>query len=443
MALLFVHLSDIHFGQERGRELVHVHRDVRDRVVEDVTKFAKSIAPRKISGIAVTGDIAFAGKPEEYEEAGEWLDQLTHAIGARRSDVQLVPGNHDIDRDEISAGGEFLLREIDEHGEKKLNELLSNENDRDLLYRRFGAYADFADAYNCPLDRDGGGAGDRVVDIVPGRRLRFTGLNTALICSKYDVEGRLRLGERQRVLPRNAGEELIVLAHHPMKWMADGEDANGYVRARARVLITGHEHNPSARVSKVADDADLLTIEAGATVPPGNEEGYTYTYNFLEFNWVAESDSLVVRIHPRCWCDDKKEFVDDAERIPAADREFVLGSPRFRAAPSVDPGQANAAANASQPPSVRQQTLSTDTGPQEMPELYSEIVLEFFRDLSSSQRLQLLLELEAIPSAWNEELTHGVEKALLDRVIREGQVGVVKDLLEKMKLADGRGEDAE
>jgi hypothetical protein len=34
MPLRFIHLSDIHFGQERG-ELVYIHEDVRDQVLDD------------------------------------------------------------------------------------------------------------------------------------------------------------------------------------------------------------------------------------------------------------------------------------------------------------------------------------------------------------------------------------------------------------------------
>jgi hypothetical protein len=35
MALRFVHLSDIHFGQENG-ELIYIHDDVRERLLDDV-----------------------------------------------------------------------------------------------------------------------------------------------------------------------------------------------------------------------------------------------------------------------------------------------------------------------------------------------------------------------------------------------------------------------
>ena len=34
MPLTYVHLSDIHFGQEKGAELI-IHDDVKDRLVED------------------------------------------------------------------------------------------------------------------------------------------------------------------------------------------------------------------------------------------------------------------------------------------------------------------------------------------------------------------------------------------------------------------------
>ena len=100
--------------------------------------------------------------------------------------------------------------------------------------RGFHAYSEFSEAYNCPLDKNGGGAGDRLIELATGRRIRIVGLNTALTCSKNDVEGKLLLGERQRVLPRTSGEELVVLAHHPLKWMADAAEAAQYVRARAR-----------------------------------------------------------------------------------------------------------------------------------------------------------------------------------------------------------------
>ena len=61
---------------------------------------------------------------------------------------------------------------------------------------------------------------------------------------------------------------------------------------RARVLITGHEHNPSLAVKALDGGGDLLLLAAGATAPPANETNVTYTDNILEFAWDAHDDVL-------------------------------------------------------------------------------------------------------------------------------------------------------
>lgn len=435
MSLILVHLSDIHFGQEKKDKLVFVHEDARERLLDDARKFAVAIAPKRIAGVIVTGDIAYAGTTAEYIAAGKWLDRLTEILGCGRSHVQVIPGNHDIDRSQISAAAEYLLTEIETKGEDRLNELLHSESDRELLYRRFHAYEVFADAYNCPLDRNGGGAGDRVVELAPGRRLRFSGLNTALACSKNDVEGQLLLGERQRVLQRNSGEELVVLAHHPMRWMADEKDANEYIRARARVLVTGHEHSPSAVVENVFEGADLLTIAAGATTPPETDDDFTYTYNFLEFGWDQEHDALAVDIHPRCWSEERKEFGEDKERIATDAKSCVLGSPRYREAPRVELAQVAALVATTDPPVIQQETSNEDNGTDLMPAEYPDIVLRFFRDLAAGQRLKLLVDVGAVPADWNDTLSHGYEKMLLDRAIQTGKAVAIRTQIDEMTSA--------
>ncbi len=437
MSVILIHLSDIHFGQEKG-SLFYVHEDVRERLLDDVTVFTAALAPKRISGVMVTGDIAYSGTDEEYRQAGKWLDRLTAAIGCERSDVQVVPGNHDIDRGQISSAGSYLLKEVEEAGEAKLNVFLRDENDRELLYKRFHAYSEFSEAYNCPLDKNGGGAGDRLIELAPGRHIRMVGLNTALACSKNDVEGKLLLGERQRVLPRTSGEELVVLAHHPLKWMADAAEAAQYVRSRARVLVTGHEHNPSARVEKVFDGADLLTIEAGATVPPWSDEDYTYTFNFIEFGWNEAEDALAVNIHPRCWSNEKMEFEEDTTRLDPAATSVVLASPRFREAPKPVAAEGSALAEGSEAPVILQKASDGTIGMGDIPAEYSDIILRFFRDLTAAERLRFLVEVGAIPDNWDKPLSHGNERILFDRAIRDGKAHMMRDRLDEL---DGKDED--
>ena len=55
MSIGFVHLSDIHFGQESGGS-IWIHNDVKERLIEDVGLAVKGLEAGRASGIIVTGD---------------------------------------------------------------------------------------------------------------------------------------------------------------------------------------------------------------------------------------------------------------------------------------------------------------------------------------------------------------------------------------------------
>lgn len=74
MAVTFIHLSDIHFGQEKGGER-EIHDDVKERLLVDAATKVKELG-LSVEGIIVTGDVAFAGKVSEFTDAGRWLDRL-------------------------------------------------------------------------------------------------------------------------------------------------------------------------------------------------------------------------------------------------------------------------------------------------------------------------------------------------------------------------------
>jgi hypothetical protein len=97
MPVTFVHLSDIHFGQEKGSKII-VHDDVKARLIEDAADLVKKHAGGRATGIIVTGDTAYAGKRDEYLDAAKWLDRLASAVDCPKTAVQVVPGNHSIAR---------------------------------------------------------------------------------------------------------------------------------------------------------------------------------------------------------------------------------------------------------------------------------------------------------------------------------------------------------
>jgi hypothetical protein len=432
MPITFVHLSDIHFGQEEGSEIV-IHDDVKDRLIEDAAAVAAKAANGRADGVIVSGDIAYAGKSHEYTQAGAWLDRLTAAVGCERTAVQVVPGNHDIDRDGISSGCQMMLDAIIAEGEAKLDAFLESQLDRECLYGRFEFYRPFAEGYDCPLDRSGGIASDRHYDLGHDRTLRIIGLNSALICSVKDKKGRLLLGARQRVLPRRAGEEIVVLCHHPLHWLQDSDDARRYVRNRARVFVPGHEHNPSLHIDHIKEGCDLMVLAAGATVPPRAENGFTYTYNVLTFDLEPETNGLRVSIVPRAWSEENKDFVADNDRLGGREPTTVLGCPNFHPA---GPHAAVPGAVAPHTPAATVKTAPAEAHPgggENMDDKFPLLLLRFFRDLTPGQRLAVLVKLRALPDDWRDQLTHAVERSVVDGLARAGRLGELEAALNEIQ----------
>jgi hypothetical protein len=431
MPISFVHLSDIHFGQEKGSQLI-IHDDVKERLIEDAAHQVKEHVDGAANGIIVSGDIAYAGKTSQYRDAASWLDRLTAAVGCDKTAVQVVPGNHDIDLDGISSGSKMMLDAIADKGEAQLDSFLEAEIDREAIYNRFAAYRPFAEGYNCPLDRSGGIASDRRYLLAPSRTLRIFGLNSALICRKKDTEGRLLLGARQHVLPLLVGEELVVICHHPLHWLQDSEEARRYIRNRARVFVSGHEHNPKVVVETIKPGCDLMMLEAGATVPPRAENGFTYTYNLLIFGWDQATNGLKVTIVPRQWSEDDKIFVEDGHRLGGRKPTIVLGCPNFKTASGTAVSDVVPDAGASKP-AVDVVPADEQTGGEQMTEDFALLLLRFFRDLTPNQRVAVLLKLKLLPDEWRDPLTHTIERRIVDRLAKEGRLAELEAAVNELQ----------
>ena len=445
MSAIFVHLSDIHFGQERD-ESVYIHDDVKRELVADAGRIVRGLPGGMAQGILVTGDIAHSGKPEQYQEAGEWLDSLAAAINCEIYRIQIVPGNHDVDRDKQSVSSSHLLDVLKAGGSSEYESIIANETDRATLFSRFEAYGRFGEAYDCPLDSEGKYATNLKVDLISGRTIRFVRLNSALLCTgtETDENQELMVGARQFTIPRTEGEEIIVLMHHPLNWFKDSNEARDYLRSRARIIISGHEHNPKVVIDEVEDDCSVMMIAAGATVPFKSDEIYTFTYNVIDFSWDDEQDALAVTIHPRAWNPRRTRFEYDETPLDGLNSRIVLASPNYhecnRFVENADSAPVHDSGSCANEPFVDMTAIANDKGETAVPpevEGYRHVLLHFFRDLTEEKRLRILVELEAIPVDTNERITQGVQRRLLDWLVRQGRIseieGIIADFLKDKK----------
>ena len=143
--LTFVHLSDIHFILGFSNESpFDIDKPVRDAILHD----AKTLQPKlgAVSGVLLTGDIAYAGKAGEYKTALDWLAELTDILNCEKEYLWCVPGNHDVDRSvlkenlAISAVHDRLRTTVDR--EAQLRQHLELVDTGRLLFSPLKAYSE-------------------------------------------------------------------------------------------------------------------------------------------------------------------------------------------------------------------------------------------------------------------------------------------------------------
>ena len=450
MSAVFVHVSDIHFGQERG-DRVYIHADVKQQLIYDAKDVVSKINGGVASGILVTGDIAQSGKKTEYEDAAKWLDELAKSIGVEINCVQMVPGNHDFDRDKKSNSGDHVLNLIRNEGVEKFEEIMNNSTDRSALFKRFEDYDQFSFAYNCPLNSEGGFASEMKVNLAPGRDLRFIRFNSALLCHGGEVEAtpELIIGARQFVIPRDPGIENVVLVHHPLSWYKDEPDVRKYIYSRARVFISGHEHFPKVTVESGSDGGDIMLLAAGATVPFKSSDDYTFTYNVIEFEWDEKIDGLSVTIHPRAWNSRITSFEADARPLDGKTATFRLACPSFRrqidsseegARGPSDSILAEEAVNPQESQPFAPVMGRDEVAMESMPSGYEIARLRFFRDLFEWERLRILVEFDALSGGGDQKINQGIERRLFDALVRQEKLKEIEAMIDSL-IAERNGGD--
>src|SRR5271165_6469412 len=106
-SICWLHLSDWH---QKGADLEGDREFVRNKLIEDIAGREKlNPVLSKLDLVVFSGDLAFAGKEPEYGTAAEqFLDPVLKAANATRENLFLVPGNHDLDQDELRFLRSFL-----------------------------------------------------------------------------------------------------------------------------------------------------------------------------------------------------------------------------------------------------------------------------------------------------------------------------------------------
>ena len=94
------HLSVIHFGRDKDPRLEKEDFTNKDKILDELIQTMKTISPEnKPDHVLVTGDIAWKGKKQEFDEALVWFRRLLEILDLSGKDISFCVGNHDINRD--------------------------------------------------------------------------------------------------------------------------------------------------------------------------------------------------------------------------------------------------------------------------------------------------------------------------------------------------------
>lgn len=241
------------------RDLV---RDIRSRTQNHPT----------IKFIVVSGDLAHEGKREQYNLVESFLDDLVSAVQLTRSDVFIVPGNHDVDRD---------IQELTFHGSRSqftdannVERFLSRPHERATLLRRLGAFNRFESRFCAGIEREF--TQDRLAYIsrrvVDGLPLGIVGLNSALACGNDDDHRKIVVGDHPVIdiveKIRESDVRLIIgVVHHPPVWLREFDQRTFERRflPMCDILHRGHLHEPEVRPTVTSPETQCLVVSAGAS----------------------------------------------------------------------------------------------------------------------------------------------------------------------------------
>lgn len=283
--LKILHLSDLHCkaaGSAQGMVL--------NSLSEKISELCRN--GNKPNLLIITGDITFSGKPEEYQQAKIFIDEVIRHCGIRTDRVFIIPGNHDVDRNKMDA---FMRKRMYEFNDEETLQNIFASPFYAQMQATTAAYFDFAQQYMPNITF--GKFGEYTVSIPFGnKQLRIVGLNSALFCGyDGDDKGQLALGLEQVTncfkTGINDNEIVIGCVHHPFHCFheCDRASLNTFQR-HADIILSGHVHDPHNTARHDGNEGDTIFITAGA----GFEKRETQNgFNIIELD-VASLQGKVV-----------------------------------------------------------------------------------------------------------------------------------------------------
>lgn len=308
--IVLVHISDIHFRSELPLSEHDPDYSIREALKVDLNELAGAMT---IDAVIISGDIAFSGKPKEYEFASNWLETVSQALNLENKSIFVTPGNHDIDRDIVTNISEISEMQAQvrggrnyRHQDEILGKILTADKKGRLLLSSMSAYNEFACKFDCDVNANKI-YWQKEFNINGDQKIHLRGLTSTLLSGPADNvhANKLFLGAAQRSIPRQANVHTIVVGHHPPSWLMDGEEVEKVFSEQTILQCYGHVHQQwQVRIGK------SVRVISGALHPSNSEENWRPRYSAIAIK-VNSGKMAKIRIFPRVYNDEFKAFMPD------------------------------------------------------------------------------------------------------------------------------------
>ncbi len=343
----FLQISDIHFTEQSGND--DENAQMKFKFLEDIEECSR--IKGQIDYILICGDVAFAGTESEYKVAKDFISQICDNTKCSEDRVFMVPGNHDKKRDVYPKTRE-MLRESLLKGKNTKSILESKVKEPmaiGILYAPFKQYYKLAANYSCICDIARKASAlpesDQAIEgackfepsdymywseslgTLDGFSVVIHGSNSALLSDKSDGESwNLKENYHLQVLPLQAynveagSDEIhILMLHHPLSEILDGEKIGKDIDNRFKLQLYGHVHKQSS------SNEGAIKIYSGALQPPDSEDTKEYfpVYNVIEVD-VINTDgisNLRVQVFSRKW--DGTQFLEYEDESKIGDKAMM------------------------------------------------------------------------------------------------------------------------
>jgi predicted MPP superfamily phosphohydrolase len=260
--LNILHISDVHFTA--NPELMS-HDMITTELIDAVKGYNG-----KLDYCVFTGDLADRALPEEYHRAGEWLEKVYDAMSNPEAKMLICPGNHDVDRKEVSLPsfrGASINSEI----------FQSFVRERETKTRNIHYFIEWHDTF-AAKNKWVISSWEYDVNLVSTKwkdlNLNFIAVNSAILSCDNTDYGNLciNINQLKRCIAdakENNGLN-ICLVHHPIEggwykdWNLEEFRTLTYQKRSCHLMLSGHTHDAEGSSSSNNIGQKITSLKCGA-----------------------------------------------------------------------------------------------------------------------------------------------------------------------------------